>query len=305
MKPWTEKLLSLLHAVPEKDSAYQIREDGQCIGHVDSEHIHIVQKPDRSGLTISVDSNCKGESVYIPVCITDGGLCETVSNDFYIDPGAEVTIVTGCGIHCGEGDASSHRGIHHFFIGESANVIYLEEHLGIGSAKAAREMNPETILELDHGAVLLMTSNQRGGVETAFRSVRARLQDEAFLIVRESLLTERSQSAHSDFDILLEGTGSRADLISRAVARHRSRQQFHSRICANAKCSAHSACDAILLGNGSVSAVPALTARHPEAALVHEAAIGKIAEEQIAKLMTLGLSRSKAEEVILEGFLRI
>lgn len=305
MKPITKRFLSLLRSEPNPNSAYQIREDGHCIEHADSAHIRIEQKSDRSGLNLYIDSFTKGESVYIPVCITGGGTEETVTNDFYIDSGAEVTIIAGCGMHCVEGETSAHHGIHRFYLGDHANVIYLEEHLGTGSAKANRKMNPESILELEKGAVLQMTSNQRGGVESALRWVRARLQEESLLIVRESILTERSQSVHSDFDILLEGTSCRADLVSRAVARHRSRQQFHSRVCASAKSSAHSACDAILMGSGSVSAVPALTARHPEAVLIHEAAIGKIAEEQIAKLMTLGLSRAKAEEVILEGFLQL
>ena len=301
----TQKLLELVSDLFGKpEGAYNIREDSQCAGRANSEHIRIESKTDKPGINIFVDPDTKGEKVYIPACVTHSNVDDLVYNDFYIGSGADVTIVAGCGIHTdGEAD-SRHNGIHRFFIGKGARVLYLEKHIGIGEGTGKRIINPQTVCEIGEGGYMEMDTTQIEGVDSTLRETRARLEKDARLVIREKIMTHDAQTATTDFEVELNGEGSGADLVSRSVAKGHSKQLFRSRIYGNALCNGHSECDAIIMDNGEVSAIPELTAHHVDAALIHEAAIGKIAGEQIVKLMTLGLTEEQAERKIIEGFLK-
>ncbi len=299
---------SLLRAVSEFggsfQGAYNVREDGECAGRQSSEHIKIGSKKEGPGLVIHVLPGTKGETVYIPACVTHGGIDDLVYNDFYIGEGADVLVIAGCGVHNEENTEARHNGIHRFFLEKGARVVYREKHLGTGKGAGARRIDPVTDITMAENSYLEMDTVQLGGVDSTMRKTTAVLAAGARLVVRERLMTTGSEWARSDFDVTLEGEDSGVDLISRSVARGNSRQEFNSCLRGKNRCSGHSECDAILAESGSVIASPSLEAAHVDAALIHEAAIGKIAGEQILKLRTLGLTQQEAEERIIQGFLR-
>ena len=291
-----------LHEVPE--GAYNIRANGKSVERGTTAHIDIVTKEDKQGIDIIIKPGTKKESVHIPVVLSQSGLTEMVYNDFYVGDNCDITIIAGCGIHnCGNQD-SRHDGIHSFFIGKNAHVKYVEKHYGSGDGEGERIMNPETVVELGENSFMEMETVQIKGVDSTRRLTRARLSDGAKLIITERLVTHGQQNAESSFEVDLDGADSSANLISRAVARDDSRQLFLAKINGNNRCAGHSECDAIIMDNAKISAVPEITANHLDAALIHEAAIGKIAGDQIIKLMTLGLSESEAEAQIVNGFLK-
>ncbi len=291
-----------LHKVPE--GAYNIRSNGKAIGRQSSANIEIVPKQDVSGIDIKIKPGTKNESVHIPVIMTESGLKENVYNDFYIGEDADVVIVAGCGIdNCGNQD-SEHDGIHRFYVGKNAKIKYVEKHYGSGDGKGKRILNPVTEVYMEEGSYAEMEMVQIKGVDDTTRTTIAKLDANAKLIVRERLMTHGNQIARSVYNVELNGQGSSADVVSRAVARDDSYQEFNAKIIGNTECHGHSECDSIIMDNGKILAVPALEANCVDAALVHEAAIGKIAGEQIIKLMTLGLTEQEAEEQIINGFLR-
>lgn len=291
-----------LHEIPA--GAYNIRANGESVGRNTTAHIDIVTKQDKQGIDIIIQPGTKKESVHIPVVLSQSGLSEMVYNDFYVGDDCDVTIVAGCGIHNGGDAESRHDGIHSFFIGKNSHVKYVEKHYGSGDGNGKRIMNPETIVELGDGSFMEMETVQIKGVDSTKRTTTARLADNARLVITERLMTHGQQYAESSFRVDLNGADSSANLISRAVARDDSHQLFLAKINGNNRCAGHSECDAIIMDHAKIRAVPEITANHLDAALIHEAAIGKIAGEQIIKLMTLGLTEAEAEEQIVNGFLR-
>jgi len=291
-----------LHKTPE--GAYNIRSDSEAIGRRSTANIEIIPKTEVSGIDIRIKAGTKNESVHIPVIMTQSGLKETVYNDFYIGDGADVVIIAGCGIdNCGNQD-SEHDGIHRFYVGKGARVKYVEKHYGSGSGRGKRILNPVTEVYQEEDSVVEMEMVQIKGVDDTERTTKAELKDGAKLVVRERLMTHGDQRALSLYDVVLNGKNSSADVVSRSVARDNSHQKFDAKIVGNAECHGHTECDSIIMDKGKVLAVPALEANDVDAALVHEAAIGKIAGEQIIKLMTLGLTEEQAEERIINGFLK-
>lgn len=291
-----------LHGIPE--GAYNIRENGQSIQRSSTDEIEIGTREDKKGLVVKIRPGTKNKSVHIPVVISRSGLSEVVYNDFYVGEDCDVTIIAGCGIHNAGSDASRHDGIHSFFIGKNAKVKYVEKHYGSGDGNGERIMNPQTLVEMEENSFMEMDTVQIKGVDSTVRKTTARLLEGARLVVTERLMTHGKQHAESYFDVYLNGDRSGANVISRSVAKEDSCQKFCSCLIGNAACSGHTECDAIIMDSAKISAVPQLEANHPDAALIHEAAIGKIAGEQIVKLMTLGLTEGEAEEKIVEGFLR-
>ena len=291
-----------LHEVPQ--GAYNFRVNGEGAGRNTTENINIVTKSDKPGIDIIIKAGTKHESVHIPVVISQSGLQECVYNDFYVGEDADVTIVAGCGIHNGGDKKSEHDGIHTFHIGKNARVKYVEKHYGTGEGTGERILNPETVVFLDEGSSLEMDTVQIEGVDSTVRTTRATVGDRANLVIREKIMTHDQQYAKTDFSVEMNGEDSSVDLVSRSVAKGNSRQEFFSNINGNNCCKGHSECDAILMENGSVAAAPMLTANHLDASLIHEAAIGKIAGDQIIKLMTLGLTEEEAEKQIITGFLK-
>lgn len=291
-----------LHGVPE--GAYNIRSDGKLEGRSTTANIDIVTKSDKPGIDIYIKPGTRNESVHIPVIIEQSGLKDLVYNDFHIGEGADVTIIAGCGINnCGNQD-SQHDGIHSFYVGKNARLKYVEKHYADGDGSGERIMNPTTIIELDEGAYMEMDTTQIKGIDSTKRVTTAKVGEKATLIVREKLMTHGRQVSDSEFTIDLDGDDSSANVISRGVARDKSRQVLVLRINGNARCYGHSECDNIVMDESYVQAIPEITANSVEASLVHEAAIGKIAGEQITKLMTLGLTEAEAEEQIVAGFLK-
>lgn len=291
-----------LHEVPA--GAYNIRSNGTLAGRNTTANIDIVTKEDLPGIDIMIKPGTKNESVHIPVLLSQSGIKETVYNDFYIGEDCDVTIVAGCGIHNGGKEGSEHSGIHRFFVKKNARVRYVEKHYGQGDGTGERIMNPTTEITLEDGAHMELEMVQIKGIDSTHRKTKASLSQGASMIVREKLMTHGTQYARSDFEVELNGSGSTADVVSRSVAKEHSKQEFHANIVGNEACSGHTECDAIIMDNASVTALPALTANHVDAALIHEAAIGKIAGEQLIKLMTLGLTKEEAEEQIINGFLK-
>lgn len=285
------------------DGAYNLRVDGTCAGRQSSENIRIDSKTDNPGLEIHIKPGTKGERVSIPACVTHGDVNDLVYNDFFVGAGADVTIVAGCGVHTETGEPARHNGIHRFFLEEGAHVLYLEKHIGTGKGEGLRSIDPVTEATLEKDAVLTMDTAQIGGVDHTVRTTSAVLGENAKLIIRERIFTNGSQFAETNFRVALNGAGSGADVVSRSVAREHSRQNYISVVEGNAPCTGHTECDAIIDGGARVDASPKLSANHPDAALIHEAAIGKIAGEQILKLRTLGLTEQEAEEKIIQGFL--
>lgn len=304
----TKKLLSeiatgLTDVGVEFKGALNIRENGGCAERRSSANIRISDKKDNPGIDIRVLPGTKGETVFIPACVTTDGFADLVYNDFYIGEGADVLVVAGCGIHSEGESESRHDGIHRFFLEKGARVRYEEKHLGTGAGTGGKNIDPVTEAFLGEDSYLEMNTEQIGGVDHSVRKTKATLEAGARLVIRERLLTNGDDFADSDFHVELNGDGSSADIISRAVARGNSKQSYTSTMIGNAVCSGHSECDAIIDGNASVSAAPGLVANNEDAALIHEAAIGKIAGEQILKLRTLGLTEDEAVAQIIEGFL--
>ena len=253
---------------------------------------------------IKVKPGTKGETVYIPACVTHGSVDDLVYNDFYIGEGADVVIVAGCGVSTDNDGHAKHNGIHRFFLAKGAKVLYKEKHLGTGKGSGLRKIDPVTDAQLAEDAVLTMDTIQIGGVDETDRKTRAKLAARARLVIRERLLTDKNDHAKTEFNVELEGEDAGADIVSRSVARGNSYQEYHSRISGLVRCTGHSECDALLADGGRVNAAPELYAGSADASLIHEAAIGKIAGEQIIKLRTLGLTEQEAEQRIIEGFLR-
>ncbi len=291
-----------LHEMPA--GAYNIRANGASVSRNTTANVDIVTKTDKQGIDIVIKPGTKKESVHIPVVLSQSGLTEMVYNDFYVGDDCDVTIVAGCGIHNSGDLDSKHDGIHAFYIGQNSHVKYVEKHYGSGDGKGERIMNPQTIVNLGENSFMEMETVQIKGVDSTKRSTEATLADGAKIIITERLMTHGKQTAESSFNVDLNGADSSANLISRAVARDDSRQIFLAKINGNNRCAGHSECDAIIMDNAKISAIPEITANDLDAVLIHEAAIGKIAGEQIIKLMTLGLTEAEAEEQIVNGFLK-
>lgn len=291
-----------LHAVPT--GAYNIRANGKTASRNTTANIDIVTKEQQSGIEIRIKSGTKNESVHIPVVISESGIQETVYNDFYIGDDCDVVIVAGCGIHNSGDSDSEHDGVHRFFVGKNSKVKYVEKHYGDGDGNGKRIMNPATEAYLEEGSNVEMEMVQIKGVDSTIRKTTAVIKAGAKLLVRERLMTHGNQTAISDYVTELVGENSGVDIISRSVAKDNSYQKFDSKIIGNCACSGHTECDAIIMDNAKVVAVPALEANSIDAMLVHEAAIGKIAGEQLTKLMSLGLTEQEAEEQIIAGFLK-
>ena len=291
-----------LHTVPA--GAFNIRANGVSVGRAETANIEITSKQDVSGIDVRIKPGTVNQSVHIPVVMTVSGLTEVVYNDFYVGENSDVTIIAGCGIdNCGNQD-SEHDGIHRFFIGKGAKVRYVEKHYGSGTGKGKRILNPGTEVHMDENSYMEMEMVQIKGVDDTNRTSTAELAAGAKLVVRERLMTHDEQHAISVYDVKLNGEDSSADVVSRSVAKDESYQKFDAKIIGNAPCHGHTECDSIIMGNGRILAVPGLEANNVDAELFHEAAIGKIAGDQLIKLMTLGLTEQEAEEQIVNGFLK-
>lgn len=291
-----------LHDVPQ--GAYSLRINGSLYGKNSSENIEIVKKEDKPGIDIYIKPGTKNESLHIPVLLSQTGIKELVYNDFHIGADCDVTIIAGCGIHNGGDKTSEHSGIHAFYVAENARLKYVEKHYGSGEGSGKRVMNPTTVIELEKNAYMEMETAQIKGVDDTIRTTTAKLAEGATLVVGEKLMTHGDQYAETRFTVDLDGENAGAHVISRSVARDNSKQLFVSKINGNTACTGHTECDAIIMDSASVSAVPEIMANHTDARLIHEAAIGKIAGEQLIKLMTLGLTEKEAEEEIINGFLK-
>ncbi len=288
----------------EPEGAFNIRANGKLADRKTTENIDIRTKTDKPGIDIIIKPGTVGETVHIPVVIDATGLDDLVYNDFIVGENSDVTIVAGCGIHnCGD-KKSSHDGVHTFFVGKNSKVKYIERHFGEGEGKGTRIMNPTTVVNLGENSYMEMETSQLGGIDDTLRVTRAAVGDGGTLVIHEKILTENSQKAETDFSVDLNGKNSSANVVSRSVAKENSSQLFRSNINGNNLCSGHTECDAIIMDNGKVSAIPQISANDIDASLIHEAAIGKIAGEQLIKLMTLGLTEKEAEEEIVNGFLK-
>ena len=305
MNTITNELLRMISDFRGKfNGAFNIRENGECAGRQSSENIKIESKQDAPGLVIHIKPHTKGERVYIPACVTHGNIDDLVYNDFYVGEGADVVIVAGCGVHTDNEEEARHNGIHRFILEKDAHVVYEEKHIATGSGTGLKRIDPVTDIVLAEGACMEMDTVQLRGVDSTIRKTTAKLGPRAKLLVRERIMTDGTERAETDFVVDMDGEDSKTDLISRSVARGNSYQEFRSCIHGRERCTGHSECDAILMDNGVVMAMPSLEASNIDASLIHEAAIGKIAGDQIMKLRTLGLTEEEAEERIIAGFLR-
>ena len=305
MNDITKELLSMISDFDEKfDGAFNIREDSSCAGRKSTENIKIENKKDEPGIEIHIKPGTKGEKVYIPACVTHSDVDDLVYNDFYVGEDADITIVAGCGVHSDGEEDARHNGIHRFFLEKNSHVLYEEKHIGVVNGTGAKRIDPVTDIYLADDASMEMDTVQLSGVDTSIRKTSATLGARAKLIVRERIMTDGNETPKTEFEVLMNGEDCAADLMSRSVARGNSYQEFLSTLNGKNRCTGHSECDAILVDNGTVNAAPALEASHLDAALIHEAAIGKIAGEQILKLRTLGLTEEEAQERIIQGFLK-
>ena len=284
--------------------AFNIRKDSGCEARQSTEHIEIVPQPEgKSGIIIRIKPGTKGEQCHIPVIISKTGLSEMVYNDFYIGEDCDVDIVAGCGIHNSGCDESRHDGVHTFYVGKNSHVHYSEKHYGEGDGNGKNVMNPQTIVYLGENSTMQMDTIQIRGIDSTLRDTRFYCEAGSEVVVTERLLTHGDQTAESDMTIELNGENARGRVISRSVAQDSSRQVFHPVMVGNSQCFGHVQCDSIIMGAAHIQSVPAITANCPDAQLIHEAAIGKIAGDQLLKLETLGLTPEEAEETILKGFL--
>ena len=290
-----------IHEVPQ--GAYSLRINGSLYGKNSSENITIEKKEDKPGIDIYIKPGTKNESLHIPVILSQSGLRELVYNDFHIGEDCDVTIVAGCGIHNTGAEASEHSGIHAFYVGKNARVRYIEKHYGEGDGNGRNVMNPTTVVVQEENSYLEMETAQIKGVDSTRRKTTAKLAAGATLVVKEKIMTHGEQFAETEFEVDLDGEDCGAHVVSRSVAKDKSRQVFLSRVRGNNRSTGHTECDAIIMDDAQVTALPQIEANHVEAGLIHEAAIGKIAGEQLIKLMTLGLSEKEAEEQIINGFL--
>lgn len=300
----TEQILKLIDETGfRQKGAFNLRHNGTALCHGDSEHIKIRRKQDKQGIDILVDSSTKGEQVHIPVVINATGMTDVVYNDFFIEDGADVTIIAGCGIHNSGCNESRHEGIHTFHVGKGANVRYEEKHYGEGEGTGAKVLNPVTKIILEEGAVFTLDTAQIKGVDSAVRGTDVVMGANSKLFVVEKLMTHGDQVADSNMEVQMNGEGSSAQIVSRSVAKGRSRQTFHPKAVGNEKCHAHIQCDSIIMEKAQVRSIPEIDAKHLDAAIIHEAAIGRINDEQLVKLRTLGMTAEEAEGIIIENFL--
>lgn len=287
----------------KQEGAFNLRHNGMSLCHGNSEHVKIVKKEDKQGIDIYIDGSTDGEEIHIPVVVDASGFTDKVYNDFHIADGANVVIIAGCGIH-NDGHADSrHDGVHSFFVGKGANVTYRENHYGAGEGDGARILNPVTKIYVDEDSVFTLDTAQIKGVDSTKRETEVELAAGSKLFVMEKLMTHGEQMAESNMQIKLNGTASSAQIISRSVAKEHSAQVFHPAAVGNAKCNAHIQCDSIIMDEAQVRSIPEINARHLDAAIVHEAAIGRINDEQLIKLRTMGMKAEEAESVIIEAFL--
>ena len=296
------KEIADLHEIPA--GAYNIRKNGETLSKSTTANIDIVKKEDKPGIDIIVAPGTKNESIHIPVIITESGINETVYNDFYVGENADVLIVAGCGIHNSGDEKSEHDGIHTFHLGKNSRIKYVEKHYGEGDGRGERVLNPVTVIEMGENSLCEMEMVQIKGVSSTKRETTARLGKDAKLIITERLLTHGEQVALSDVDVFLDGEDSSARIISRSVAKDGSKQVFHPNAIGNSRCQAHVQCDSIIMDSATVSSIPAITANSADAKIIHEAAIGRINNDQLLKLMTFGMTEEEAEEVIIQGFLK-
>jgi Fe-S cluster assembly scaffold protein SufB len=296
------KAVADLEDIPK--GAYNIRKNGKLLTRATTANINIESNADGTGIVVTIAPGTKDESVHIPVILSQAGLYDVVYNEFIIGEKADVTIIAGCGIHCGTSSPEGHAGIHEFHVGRGAKVKYVEKHYATGKGSGKRSLNPTTKMFLAEGAQADMELTQIGGVDEANRLNEATLEASSLLMIMERVLTERDQTAISRNEIKLVGTDSRANMISRSVMKGNSKQNFYATLEALAKCFGHIECDAIIMDNGTNETIPSLKAMHPDAEMTHEASIGKIANDQLMKLMSLGLSYDEAVNRIIQGFLK-
>ena len=296
------KEIADLERVPQ--GAYNIRKNGALEGRSNSANIVIDTKTDKPGIDIHIAPGTKHESVHIPVILTESGLRDMVYNDFFIGEGCDVDIIAGCGIHNSGCETSEHDGIHTFYVGKNAKVRYVEKHYGEGDGTGKRILNPQTVVYLEEGATIQLETTQIRGVDSTKRETKIVVGKDAEAVITEKLLTHGSQTAESDMEVILDGEGASGRVISRSVAQDQSVQVFYPKMTGNTRCFGHVHCDSIIMGDARISSIPAIVANHVDAQLVHEAAIGRIAGDQLLKLMTLGLTETEAEERILDGFLQ-
>ena len=285
-------------------SAFSLRKNGAGVERHSTEHVKILAKTDKPGIDIIVDANTVGESIHIPVILPDSGIQDMVYNDFYIGEGADVEIVAGCGIHNDGCDTSQHDGIHTFHIGRNASITYTEKHYGEGSGSGGRILNPTTVIHMEEGSFAKMDMSQIKGVDSTFRKTEANLGASAKLVINEKLMTHGEQKAHSDVTVNLNGEDSVVQIVSRSVGKDTSVQVFHPIAVGNNRSRAHIQCDSIIMGKAKISSIPEIAANHVDAEIIHEAAIGKINNDQLIKLQTFGLNSEEAEKVIVDGFLK-
>ena len=299
----TEQILDQISGEFKQEGAYNLRQNGVSICHGDSEHVKIKRKEDRQGIDIYIDGETKGETVSIPVVVNASGMDDQVYNDFYIADGADVVIIAGCGIHNSGCNDSRHDGIHTFHVGKNANVHYEEKHYGEGNGTGSRVLNPVTNIELGENSVFTLDTVQIKGVDSTVRTTNVSMDADSKLFVLERLMTDGEQKAESDIEVCMNGAGSSAQIISRSVGKGNSSQVFHPKAVGKNKCHAHIQCDSIIMDHAEVGSIPEIQAKHVDAAIVHEAAIGRINDEQLLKLRTLGMTEAEAENVIIENFL--
>ena len=300
----TEEVLSVINDNKFSQSgAFNLRQNGISICHGDSEHIKIKKKADKPGIDIYIDGKTKGEAVYIPVVVSVSGMTDLVYNDFYIEDGADVCIIAGCGIHNSGCNESRHDGVHTFHVGKNANVRYEEKHYGEGSGSGARVLNPVTNIFVGENSVFTLDTAQIKGVDSTVRETTVELEENAKLYVTERLMTEGEQNAESNMEVRLNGKDSSAQIVSRSVGKGHSVQTFHPKAVGNNKCRAHVQCDSIIMDEAEVGSIPEIRAKNLDAAIIHEAAIGRINDEQLLKLRALGLTEEEAEKVIIQNFL--
>lgn len=300
----TEKILKQIDESGfRQEGAFNLRHNGIALCHGDSEHIKIKKKENRPGIDVYIDGSTKGEQVHIPVVVDSSGMTDIVYNDFFVAEGAEVTIIAGCGIHNSGCNESRHDGIHSFHVAKGANVRYEEKHYGDGEGSGARVLNPVTNIYMEEDSVFTLDTAQIKGVDSTQRETNISMGKGAKLYVVEKLMTHDNQTAVSNMEVQMNGEGSSAQIVSRSVAKGSSKQVFHPKAVGNAGCHAHVQCDSIIMDHAEVSSIPEINAKHLDAAIIHEAAIGRINDEQLVKLRTMGMTEEEAESVIIDNFL--